>query len=194
MFTGIIRSTTRVASVRRNQGALNVLIERGRGWRPKLGESVAVNGICSTVQSVRAKYFEVEYMPETIRVTTVSDWKAGVILNLEHSLTMSDAIDGHFVQGHIDARGVITKIQKRGSTRELTIQIPRTLRRFIAHKGSVAVDGVSLTIARLHKDTFTVALVSYTLSHTSLRFLRVGDRVNIETDLIARYLARLVKK
>ena len=194
MFTGIVETTGRIQSITRKKGSTTLLISAPRGWKLKLGQSIAVQGICSTVCFARTERFEVEYMPETLSKTTVSSWKLGDEVNLERSLLYGEPVDGHIVQGHIDARGHVVALRSRGNSREITIRIPGTIAPYVAAKGSIAVDGVSLTVARRRANTFTVALVSYTLTHTTLLSLKIGDEVHIETDLIARYLARLLKK
>lgn len=194
MFSGIIQKTGRVLSADEQGGGRIVRIEKPRAWRLRKGASVAVDGICSTVRASGAKHFEVEYMPETLSKTAAVDFAKGRVVNLERSLRLSDLVDGHVVQGHVDGRGIITAIRLRGTSKELMIRIPRSLVRFVAPRGSVAINGVSLTVACMQGASCTVALVSYTLAHTNLGALAVGDSVNIETDLIARYLAQLGKK
>jgi len=193
MFTGIIEKKGRIIAVSEHRGSRIVRIGN-EGWRLMQGASIAVDGICSTVRGKRRGYFEVEYMPETLMKTTAADFVKGQMVNLERSLRIGGTIDGHFVQGHVDAVGIVRSVRNRGASKEITVRIPRALLRFIATHGSITIQGVSLTIARLRGADCTVALVSYSLTHTNLGELKEGDRVNIETDLLARYLARLVKK
>ena len=194
MFSGIVQEVSSVIGAERRGTSRIVHIKKPRTWRPKLGASIAVNGVCSTVRARGATYFEVEYMPETLDKTTAGTLKKGDRVNLERSLRMTEMMDGHFVQGHVDARGKVTAVRVRGASREVTIRAPKALMRLFVKKGSVTVNGVALTVTVMKGNTFSVALVSHTLKHTNLRELTVGDEVNIETDMIARYLARLSGK
>ena len=133
-------------------------------------------------------------MPETLRKTTASSFKKGRVVNLERSLTLNDRIDGHLVQGHVDATGKVSRVQRTGNLAVMTIAFPKTLARYIAAKGSVCINGVSLTVVEKHASALTVALVAYTLTHTNLGALKRNDVVNIEVDMLARYLAALVKR
>lgn len=191
MFNGIIQETASVIAAETRGKSRVVHIQKPAKWRFKRGASVAVDGICSTVRAQGAAYVEVEYMPETLDKTTAAAFSKGSVVNLERSLRMTEMVDGHFVQGHVDARGVVASVKKRGMSCEMTIRIPKALMRLVARKGSITVNGVSLTVTAVSGTAFSVALVSHTLAHTNLKYLKKGDEVNIETDMIARYLARL---
>lgn len=199
MFTGIIREVEKVKSVRQKGGSLFAEVSLPKDWHLVEGQSISINGICSTVRAIGKTSFEVEYMPETISKTTVSKWTAGLSVNLEQSLRLNDFVDGHLVQGHVDTTGEILKIEKKGDSKVFHIKIPKEFNKFIVSKGSVALDGVSLTVASVSKNTFThtpkdlvcgftVSLVSYTLEHTNFNEKKVGESVNIETDIIAKYI------
>ncbi|OGG57699.1 riboflavin synthase subunit alpha [Candidatus Kaiserbacteria bacterium RIFCSPHIGHO2_01_FULL_56_24] len=190
MFTGIIEAQARIIAIEKKQG-MRVSIERSSAWKLTKGQSISIDGICSTVEAIRPKSFSVTYMPETLRVSVARDLAKGAIVNLERSLKVGDRIEGHIVQGHVDGVGIVTSVKKRGGSKELTIKVPRTLMRYIAPKGSITVQGTSLTLAARTGDSFTVALIPHTLLHTNLGRLTKGSRVNIETDLIARHLAAL---
>ncbi len=191
MFSGIIKKTACVISTEKRGKSSIVHIEKPKGWKLTLGESISINGVCTTVRDQGATYFEVEYMPVTLEKTTMGTLKKGDIVNLERSLRMVDAVDGHFVQGHVDVRGKIVSIQDEGATKRLTFRVPNSALKLMVPWGSVTVHGVSLTVQALGKGTFTVALISHTGKHTNLGDLKRGDYVNIETDMIARYLAHL---
>ncbi|OGG73163.1 riboflavin synthase subunit alpha [Candidatus Kaiserbacteria bacterium RIFCSPLOWO2_01_FULL_53_17] len=193
MFTGIVEAKGKVLSAE-GKGSMRVRIAKPHGWTLKKGQSISVDGICSTVERFGAAYFDVTYMPETLRVSTAGDFKEGRAVNLERSLRAGDPIDGHIVQGHVGGVGIVKGVRKRGMSEEITITMPRPLMRFIAPKGSIAVSGVSLTIAARKWNSFTVALIPHTLVSTTLGALAKGSWVNIETDLIARYLAQLGRK
>jgi riboflavin synthase len=171
-----------------------VAVTAPRGWTLADGASVSIDGICSTIVRKKGGVFEVEYMPETLRVTTAESFAKGRVVNLEQPLRLSGALDGHFVLGHVDGMATVARIAARGDSREITFRIPKELTKFIAHKGSIAVNGVALTVARINGRECTVALIPYTLAHTNLGSLTRGDKVNIEVDLIARYLAKLQGK
>jgi riboflavin synthase len=194
MFTGVIRHRGVVLSSELKGQKRIVHIETPKGWNLSLGESISVNGICTTVRTIEQGSFGLEYMPATRKFTTADEFTIGRKLHLERSLRMNDALDGHFVQGHIDASGIVTAVLKNGDSYRVTIRLPATVRRLLIPWGSVTVDGVSLTIQELGRATFTVALISHTLEETSLGELRKGSRINIETDMFARYVAHILKK
>jgi len=193
MFTGIIKSLGKVKDVSAKGESIELWIEKPAGWKIKAGDSISVDGICSTVKRLRGNAFEVEYMPETIKKTTAGLFRKGTQVNLEPSLRANDRLDGHLVQGHVDMAGNIKEIRKIGNSVILKIGFPKQYRKFIAEKGSIAANGVSLTIVAVGRDWFTVSLVSYTLRHTNLQNLKKGDKVNIEVDVLARYLYTLLK-
>lgn len=192
MFTGIIQKISKVEKVSSKNGSLFVIIQKPKSWKVWKGESIAINGVCSTIKSLIKNSFEVEYMPETIDKTTVGDFKKGSIVNLEKSLKLSDLVDGHLVQGHIDFNAKVQSINAKGQSKILKVSAPEKFMKLIAEKGSVAIDGISLTVVDTGKNWFTASLVSYTLDNTNLGKIRVGDRVNVETDVIAKYVAKIM--
>ncbi len=194
MFTGVIKQKGIVVSAETEGKSRIVQIDKPKGWKLALGESISVNGICTTVRALPPKLFEVEYMPATLAITTAGSFTKGRVLHLERSLRMMDAMDGHFVQGHVDATGEVVRVEKKGESHRITFRVPKSVRRLIMPWGSVTVDGVSLTVQELGRDTFTVALISHTLKETMFGTLMKGDRVNIETDMFARYIAQLLRK
>ncbi len=194
MFTGIIQETAEVESISAKNGGLRARIAKPVGWKIKPGESISVDGVCSTAASVGKNYFEADYMPETLRKTTISYFKKGRLVNLERPLSLKDGIGGHLVQGHVDAAGEVSGVKKIGNSAVLKINFPGQYSKFIAEKGSVCVNGVSLTVASVQRSNFCVSLVDYTLKHTNLRELKKGDKVNIEVDIVARYIGALLEK
>lgn len=190
MFTGIIEAKARILEAKKEK-SLRVHIAKPRGWKLALGQSISIDGICTTVESIGRDAFSATYMPETLRISTAMDFQKGDIVNLERSLKMGERLDGHLVQGHVDCLGMVANLHSRGSSKEIRIKIPRSDMRYVAPKGSITVNGVSLTVAARTADSFTVALIPHTLAHTTLDGLAKGSRVNIETDLIARHLATL---
>lgn len=190
MFTGIISKKTNVLGTADKLGIKKVSMERDP-LPMMLGQSISINGVCSTVMEITESSFSVEYMPETLKKTTMQNVVAGLLVNLERSLKAGDPIDGHFVYGHIDCVGFIDRIKKDGDSKVLSISIPKEFHKYVAYKGSVTIEGVSLTISVVTKTGFEVSLIPYTLEHTTLGEKKTGDMVNIETDILSRYLEKL---
>ncbi|MFZ1987604.1 MAG: riboflavin synthase [Minisyncoccia bacterium] len=188
MFTGIIQAKTPVLLVTSESKNRVVRVEKPKGWKLALGQSVSIDGICSTVVKDAKGFFEVVYMPETLGKTTAFSFIKGKPLNLERSLTLASVVDGHLLLGHVDSTAKVISVEKIGTSRLITIEIPKEFRRYVALHGSISVNGVSLTVARRDTATFSVALIPHTLKETNLGDLVSRDTVNIEIDLIARYL------
>ncbi|MCK5218519.1 riboflavin synthase [bacterium] len=194
MFTGLIEEKGKIT--RLNFGAeiisLSILAPGICSSDIKPGDSIAVSGICLTVIKIKDLEFTVQVVPETIQRTILPDWKAGDQVNLERSLTLGGRLDGHLVAGHVDGTGTVIAVKQENGAQRLELQFPENLSRFIAEKGSVALNGVSLTVAEIMPNNrFAVALIPYTLSRTNLEGLAPGKQVNLEVDLLARYLERL---
>lgn len=186
MFTGIIKKTSRVVSIGKKLGNYVVAVSLPASWKVTEGQSVSVNGICSTVRAVNRKELTFEYIPETLRKTTVRLWNKGDILNLEQSIRFGDPIDGHLVTGHVEGRGrICAGVRDKGDVL-FKIETSRELISQMVKKGSIALDGVSLTIADVGENWFAIALIPYTLAHTTWKTRKVGDMVNIETDILGR--------
>ncbi len=194
MFAGIIEKKARVLSAEKSGRILRVRVEKPRAWKLALGQSVNIDGVCSTVVHTLAASFDVEYMPETLSKTAAGSLAKGRVVNLERSLTYGQRIDGHPVQGHVDTSTPVHEIRSLGKSKEITIKPSVLLARQAALHGSIALNGVSLTIARKHGPNITVALIPHTLSSTNLGALKVEDEVNVEFDHSAAYLAGLQKK
>src|SRR5437660_6710632 len=189
MFTGIVSAVAKVVEAKEGRlGIDHAAVTR----RLKVGSSVAVNGCCLTVVRKRGPVFFADVVPETLRRTNLGALNPGAEVNLELPLSASSTLDGHLVQGHVDATAAIVEVQQAKAGREVTIELPAAVGRFVAVKGSIAVDGVSLTIAAVDKPpgTFEVALIPHTLEATIAKHYRRGSVVNIEADVIARYVAR----
>lgn len=187
MFTGIVERVCKVAGIRSGPHAVRLEIELGdllEGLAD--GSSVAVNGACLTLTERRAAIGGFDVVPETWRVSNLGDLKPGAEVNVERALRVGDRLDGHFVQGHVDGVGVVDRLDRTGGEWKLWTVAPDDLVPYIVRKGSVAVDGVSLTIADVAAPRFSVALIPATLDRTILRQRRPGDRVNLETDILAR--------
>jgi riboflavin synthase len=192
MFTGIIKKVSTVKKIESVKESLFVAIETPADWEIWEGESISINGVCSTIKKIEKDGFVVEYMPETIKKTTVKNYKEGMAVNLEKSMRLNDLLDGHIVQGHIDTRGKIIKIREDKESRIIKIEVPNKFMSLIADKGSVSVDGISLTVVETGKNWLTVSLVSYTLENTNMGKIKENDYVNIETDVLAKYIAKLI--
>lgn len=191
MFTGIIQEIGVIKGKKKNSAHSGFSFFIGsRKLKPANGDSISVNGACLTVTKKNKGGFEVDVVPETLSRTNLGRLAAGARVNLEPSMKAADAFDGHFVTGHIDATAKVIAKNRGG----LEIELPKKLRPFIAEKGSIAINGVSLTIARTDAKTFSAALISYTEKNTNLGAVDKGDIINIEVDLIARYLYNFYKK
>jgi riboflavin synthase len=192
MFSGIVE---RIGTVERAEaGARGLSLAIGtdfdRGTSP--GESIAVNGVCLTVERSKGGLFEVVAVPETTAKTTLGALRAGGRVNLERALRVGDPLGGHWLQGHVDAVARIASVRREGADVRVGVEIPDPLLPYVAMKGSISFDGVSLTVAGLEGPVASVALIPYTLGHTIASDYREGDRVNLEVDLVARYLERLL--
>lgn len=195
MFTGIVTGTGRVVAADRRNGAMRLRIETGdflAGCR--VGSSVAVDGVCLTLVQTAGGEVEVDVVPETLARTTLGELAPGRLVNLEGALRLGDRLDGHLVQGHVDGVGVVADVGPEGAGRRLRIAVSEALTPYLVEKGSVAVDGVSLTVAGLGEGWFEVALIPHTLEVTVLGDRRPGDRVNLEVDLFAKYAERLLQR
>lgn len=157
-------------------------------------ESIAVNGVCLTVVSFDDHSFHVEAVEETLRKTNLGSLKEGDPVNLERSLTLEKAVEGHMVQGHVDTTGTIRRIQKEGADLLITVQFPEEFSDYIVGRGSISMDGISLTIAREEGDKCTVAIIPYTWDHTNLHSKKEGDPVNLEFDIFGKYIVKYLRK
>lgn len=195
MFTGIVTEIGRVAHVETRADLLVARIEAaGTAAGLADGDSVAVSGCCLTAVSVESGSFCFELTPETLRRTCFEQrLVAGAAVNLERPLAADGRFDGHIVQGHVDGVGRVSSVNRLGESAEVAFEPPAELQRYLVLKGSVAIDGVSLTVAALDPAAFTVALIPYTLELTTLGVARVGDRVNLEVDVVAKYVERLLE-
>jgi riboflavin synthase len=192
MFTGIIESVCRVVSTVRQGGGMRLGIDLGQGV--KFGESIAVNGVCLTAAGLKGNTAEFDVSGETLTKTTIGNLKTGSLVNIERAMPANDRFGGHFVQGHIDAVGKIKKIERKGDFRQFVFESPKEILDYIIPKGSIAIDGVSLTIADIEKDNFSAAIIPATFENTIFRNYKVGDSVNIETDIICRIVKKQLEK
>jgi riboflavin synthase len=192
MFTGLVQDLGRIAAAQRSPQGLLLTVESGLAGELSEGDSVAVNGVCLTATSVSEGSFAAEVVNETLARSSLSDADAGEEVNLELPLRASDRLGGHVVQGHVDGVGTVSDVAPDGFSRRLQVQAPEEVLRYVVSKGSVAVDGVSLTVAELDDSSFTVSLIPETLERTNLGRAAAGTRVNLEVDVLAKYVEKLV--
>ncbi|MGH8475416.1 MAG: riboflavin synthase [Methylococcales bacterium] len=196
MFTGIIQSIGKIASLERRVSDFRIGVDIANLPIGELepGDSIAVNGVCLTAVQLAASSFAADVSNETLSCTTLPDFRVGTPVNLELALTPSARMGGHIVSGHVDGIGVIQRKYPDGRSMRFQIGIPDNLARYVAAKGSICVDGISLTVNEVDRDFFRVNLVPHTLAETTMGSATVGQRVNIEVDLLARYLERLLSE
>ena len=189
MFTGLIEDVGRIAALRlRNGSAVVTVRTKLPVEKMAMGASVAVNGACLTVVKKLKNAFTVDVSPETLACTDLGALKPGSLVNLEQPMRLNERLGGHLVTGHVDGVGTVAAIEKQGEFTIFTFQVAKELGRLLVSKGSVAVDGISLTVNQCRPRRFAVAIIPFTLEHTNLQGRRVGDKVNIETDLIGKYV------
>jgi len=193
MFSGIVEKTAKAYNFKKERGGLKLSFQSKDSLKIKEGESVSVDGVCSTVEEIKGGIFSFFYMPETLRKTTLFSINKLHVFNLERPLKLNSLISGHLVAGHIDTTAKVSTIRREKDSLVIKFKISSKFTKYIIYKGSIAVNGVSLTIVETGKNFFSVSLVPYTLSHTNLGQLEVGDSVNIEVDMIAKYIEKLSK-
>ena len=193
MFTGLVESMGKCASLQaEGEGQQLVIDATIFGNDISLGESIAINGVCLTVVEKALGSATFQLAPETLRKSNLGNLTIGSLVNLERALRMGDRLGGHWVQGHVDGVGSLLKREKDGDWEKFIFQMPTTLSRYLVAKGSITINGVSLTVVEVSTDTFSVALIPHTLAITNLGVLREGDTVNLEVDILAKYVERLI--
>lgn len=197
MFTGIVTDIGRIAASSPHEGGVRLHIASAAlapaGDPFQLGESIAVAGVCLTVTAISEEGFHADVSAETLRLTTLGQRMVGDAVNLERALRAADRLGGHLVSGHVDGVGRLNMRHADGLSERFGFTVPEPLRRYVAVKGSITVDGVSLTVNAVDDDGFQVNLIPHTLAHTTLGSLRAGDAVNLEVDTVARYVERLLQ-
>jgi len=197
MFTGIIKSVGRVKGVTRRKSALRLCVQytnMEEFSNLSADESVSINGVCQTVVSSGEGWFEVDTVEETMTKTTLGDLQNGSVVNLERALRPMDRLGGHFVLGHVDCPATIQQIRELSFSRELWIAFPGEFSHLIVSAGSITIDGISLTVAKLQSELFAVAIIPFTFAHTTINNLKTGSRVNLEFDILGKYVARQFAK
>ncbi len=193
MFTGLIETVGHVSGIAPVPSGFCIRIRTALAPSLTPGDSVAVNGVCLTATIIDGDEWQADIGPETARVTTLGSLKPEQVVNLERPLRAGDRLGGHFVQGHVDAVGTIDAVRRDGDAHWMTIAFPPGLAPLLIPKGSIAVDGISLTVAALRERQFDVMIIPFTWSHTNLSSLRVKDHVNLECDMVGKYVARAVE-
>jgi riboflavin synthase len=193
MFTGIIEGLGKIAAIRSSGQGDRVTIEADFSLdQTKIGDSISVSGACLTAVVIEDRRFEVDVSPETLNTTIFDQAKVGDCVNLERAMRFSDRIDGHLVSGHIDGTGIVKQRDMLGNAINVTIEVGESLTRYMIAKGSVAVDGISLTINSCNAGSFSISIIPHTSKLTTIGIKKRGDRVNIETDMIGKYVERFL--
>ena len=192
MFTGLVQGLGRIVALERSEDGVRLSVSSVLAGELAPGDSIAVNGVCLTASDTEGDVFVAEVMNETLLRSSLRDADADGEVNLELPLRASDRLGGHIVQGHVDGVGTVVAISDDGFSRRISVDVPEGLSRYIVEKGSIAVDGVSLTVAECDSETFTVSLIPETLQRTNLGKAQVGTRTNLEVDVLAKYVERLM--
>lgn len=193
MFTGLVAELGYVRHLARQGNSYHLTVGAKKVLENlKLGDSVAVNGVCLTVVQLAEDYFTADVMPETVRLTNIGLLRNGGRVNLERTLRLCDGLDGHIVSGHVEGLGTISERRPEGIAMVVSIETPPELLKYIIKKGSIAIDGISLTVTEVTEHSFSVSLIPHTAKETTLGFKAVGDKVNLETDIIGKYVERML--
>ncbi len=194
MFTGIVEGIGKIINIKqntKNRSAIKMTVDLGKNSKGlKLGQSVALNGVCLTVTGINKSKCDFEMIEETTKKTDLGNLKIGGIVNIERSLKVGERLEGHFVLGHVDGVGVIKKIEKKPKEVQIWFEIPKSLAKFVVQKGSIAIDGISLTVVDVKKNLASVCLIPHTIDVTNFSTKKIGDKVNIETDILGKYLLK----
>lgn len=194
MFTGIIEGIGQVIKIEKktsNRSAVKMTVDLGKHAKGlKIGQSVALNGVCLTVTGISNSKCNFEMIDETTKKTDLGNLKEGGVINIERSLKVGDRMEGHFVLGHVDGVGIIKKIERKPKEIKIWFEIPKNLAKFVVQKGSIAIDGISLTVVDVQKNLASVCLIPHTVDVTNFRTRKIGDKVNIETDILGKYILK----
>ncbi|HSB50398.1 MAG TPA: riboflavin synthase [Nitrosopumilaceae archaeon] len=194
MFTGIIIGTGKIKNISKNtknRSAIQMTVDLGKQAKGlKIGQSVALNGVCLTIIKLSKNLGKFEMIDETTKKTDLGNLKTGSIVNIERSLKVGDRLEGHFVLGHVDGVGIIKKILKKPKEVQVSFEVPKNLAKYIVKKGSIAIDGISLTVVEIKKNLVLVSLIPHTIQVTNFKTKKIGDKVNIETDVLGKYILK----
>ena len=194
MFTGIVEgigTVNKISKITKNRSAIEMTIDLGKQVKGlKIGQSVALNGVCLTATKLSKSKCIFEMIEETTKKTDLGNLKVGGVVNIERSLKAGDRLEGHFVLGHVDGVGVIKKILKKPKEVQVYFEVPKNLAKYVVRKGSIAIDGISLTVVDIKKTLAYVSLIPHTIEITNFHTKKVGDKVNIETDILGKYILK----
>ena len=192
MFTGIITGTGKIKKIEKNtknRSAIKVLVDLGKNSRGlKIGQSVALNGVCLSATKIAKNLCMFEMIDETMKKTDLGNLKVGSLINIERSLKVGERLEGHFVLGHVDGVAVITKIEQKPKEVKIWFKIPKKLKKYVVQKGSIALDGISLTVVDAKNDLASVCIIPHTMKITNFKTKKIGDKLNIETDVLGKYI------
>ena len=191
MFTGIIETLGIIKDLKKDNSNLNITVSSGITHELKIDQSVAHNGVCLTVIAINNGEYIVTAIKETIEKTNLADWKVGDLLNLERAMKLGDRLDGHIVQGHVDQTGICKSIEEANGSWYFTFEYGSNLNNITIEKGSITVNGVSLTVVNSKEKEFSVAIIPYTFEHTNFKNVQIGTTINLEFDVVGKYVARL---
>ena len=194
MFTGIIEEIGKIVRIEREQANLHLYVKSSFTNELKIDQSVAHNGVCLTVVAIDGDVYQVTAIAETLAKTHLGSLQVGDAVNLERGMLLNTRLDGHIVQGHIDQTGTCSAIQEEAGSTRFTFEYDPSTGNVVIEKGSITVNGVSLTVVDATRDSFSVAVIPYTLAHTNLQYLQIGSIVNLEFDVIGKYVARLMQR
>jgi len=192
MFTGIITGTGKIKKIEKNtknRSAIKVLVDLGKNSRGlKIGQSVALNGVCLSATKISKSLCMFEMIDETMKKTDLGNLKIGSLINIERSLKVGERLEGHFVLGHVDGVAIITKIEQKPKEVKIWFKIPKKLTKYVVQKGSIALDGISLTVVDAKNDLASVCIIPHTMKITNFKTKKIGDKLNIETDVLGKYI------
>ncbi|ESU29822.1 ribE protein [Flavobacterium limnosediminis JC2902] len=191
MFTGIIETLGTIQDIRKEDSNIHVTVNSSITSELKIDQSVAHNGICLTVVAIKNDTYTVTAIKETIEKTNLGDWRIGDVVNIERAMKLGDRLDGHIVQGHVDQTGTCKNIEDVSGSIYFTFEYDSNLNNITIEKGSITINGVSLTVVNSKKNEFSVAIIPYTLEHTNFKNFKIGTKINLEFDVIGKYVARL---
>ncbi len=194
MFTGIIEKVGTVSNLKKERDNLQMIIQSEFSNELKIDQSVSHNGVCLTVVAIGTGTHTVTAITETLNKTNLGKLKEGDLVNLERCMQINGRLDGHIVQGHVDQTGICTEVIEKNGSWEYTISYDSTIGNITVEKGSICVNGISLTVVNSRENSFSVAIIPYTYEHTNMQSLRIGDTVNLEFDIIGKYIARLARQ
>ena len=193
MFTGIIETLAVISKLEKDKGNLTITLKTKLALEFKIDQSVSHNGICLTVVHVLEDQYTVTAIEETIEKSSIGSWRVGDIINLERAMKIGDRLDGHMIQGHVDQVGECSQVLEKNGSWMFTVQYAKS-NNVTVEKGSIAINGISLTVVNSNENSFSVAIIPYTYEHTNFKNLKIGDCVNLEFDILGKYLAKMLSK